>query len=121
MNKPEPAWNLYRTFLSVLDEGSLSGAARMLDLTQPPVARHIDALEASVGFKLFLRSQRGLSATDGALELRPHAETLASAAAALLRAASGHGREVRGTVRVSASEIVGAEVLPKILTCVREH
>jgi hypothetical protein len=44
----EPDWALYRTLLAVLDEGSLSGAARSLGLTQPTVARHIDALEAAL-------------------------------------------------------------------------
>jgi DNA-binding transcriptional LysR family regulator len=121
MNRTDPSWDLYRTFLAVLQEGSLSGAARSLGLTQPTVARHIDALEQEIGFKLFVRSQRGLAATEAALELKPYAEVLASTAAALLRAASGLGGNVRGTVRVSASEILGAEVLPPILASLREQ
>ena len=104
MTSTEPSWDFYRTFLAVLNEGSLSGAARVLGLTQPTVGRHIDALEAAIGFQLFTRSQHGLSATPAALELRPHAETLSSAAASLLRTASGQGGTVKGTVRVSASE-----------------
>ena len=36
-----PSWDLYRSFLSVLQQGSLSGAARALGLTQPTVGRHI--------------------------------------------------------------------------------
>ena len=121
MNAPEPAWDLYRTFLAVLQEGSLSGAARALGLTQPTVARHVDALEQAVGFQLFLRSQRGLAATETALELRPYAEALASTAAAMMRAASGQGRAIAGTVRVSASEVIGAEVLPPIFAALREE
>jgi len=117
MNTPkEPDWNLYRSFLAVLEEGSLSGAARALALTQPTIARHIEALEAAVGFQLFIRSQRGLAATTGALELKPYVESLAATSAAMVRAASGQGRVVKGTVRVSASEIVGAEILPAILS-----
>jgi DNA-binding transcriptional LysR family regulator len=54
----EPSWDLYRTFAAVLREGSLSAAARVLGLTQPSVARHIEALEQAVGGTLFLRSQR---------------------------------------------------------------
>ena len=115
----EPAWDLYRTFLAVLREGSLSGAARALGLTQPTVSRHVEALEAAVGLDLFVRSQRGLDPTEAALELRPYAETLAATTAAMLRAASGHGSAVSGTVRVSASEVVGVEVLPPILTALR--
>ncbi|RKP54696.1 LysR family transcriptional regulator [Pararobbsia silviterrae] len=115
----EPSWDLYRSFLGVLDEGSLSGAARALGLTQPTLGRHIDALEATLGLTLFTRSQSGFIPTDAALALGPYARTLASTATALLRAASGHGEGVRGTVRVSASEIVGVEVLPPILAALR--
>jgi len=121
MNHTGPSWDLYRTFLAVLREGSLSGAARSLGLTQPTVGRHIEALEQAVGFQLFTRSQRGLAATEAALELRPYAEVLSSTAASLLRAASGQGAAVKGTVRVSASEVVGVEVLPPILAALRER
>jgi DNA-binding transcriptional LysR family regulator len=111
----EPSWDFYRTFLAVLEHGSLSAAARDLGLTQPTVGRHIDALEQSVGAELFTRSQQGLLPTDAALVLKPYAETLASTTAALLRAASGSKDKVSGTVRISAGEIVGTEVLPSIL------
>ncbi|CAM2145755.1 LysR family transcriptional regulator [Pararobbsia alpina] len=115
----EPSWDLYRSFLGVVEEGSLSGAARALGLTQPTVGRHIDALEASIGITLFTRSQSGFIPTEAALALRPYAQTLASTATALLRAASGQGEGVRGTVRISASEVIGIEVLPPILTALR--
>lgn len=117
----EPDWNLYRSFLAVVEERSLSGAARRLGLTQPTVTRHIDALEEAVGADLFLRSQRGLIPTEMAVDLKPYAETLASTAAALLRTASGRAGEVRGSVRVSASEVVGVEHLPPILARLRRR
>ncbi len=115
MRLAEPSWDFYRTFLAVLEHGSLSAAARELGLTQPTVGRHILALEQAVGAELFTRSQQGLLPTDAAMVLKPYAETLASTAAALLRAASGSKDKVSGTVRISASEVIGAEVLPPIL------
>jgi len=115
----EPDWDLYRTFLAVVHEGSLSGAARRLGLTQPTVARHVDELERAVGADLFLRSQRGLTPTDMGLELKPHAEALALDAATLWRTASGRPGAVRGAVRISASEVVGVEHLPPILSALR--
>ena len=123
MTSTEPNWDLYRSFLSVMKEGSLSGAARALGLTQPTIGRHIDALEQSLGMSLFTRSQAGFIATDAAHALQPYAETLASASAALLRAASGMGRgedaRLTGSVRVTASEVVSIEVLPPILAQLR--
>jgi DNA-binding transcriptional LysR family regulator len=117
----EPDWDLYRTFLAVVQERSLSGAARRLGLTQPTVARHVNALEDAVGAALFLRSQRGLAPTEMALDLVPYAETLASTAAALLRSAGGRAGEVRGSVRVSVSEVVGVEHVPPILARLRRR
>ena len=112
----EPNWDLYRSFLSVLTEGSLSGAARTLGLTQPTVGRHIDALEQSLSLSLFTRSQSGFIPTDAAHALQSYAETLAATSSALLRAASGLGHgEIKGTVRITASEVVSVEVLPPIL------
>jgi len=107
-----------------MKEGSLSGAARALGLTQPTVGRHIDALEQALGLSLFTRSQAGFIATDAAHALLPYAETLASASSALLRAASGMGRgadaQISGTVRVTASEVVSVEVLPPLLAKLRD-
>lgn len=110
------SWDFYRTFLEVLREGSLSGAARSLGLTQPTVGRHVDALEEALGYALFIRTQQGLSPTQEALALGPYAEALESTSTALLRAASSQGAGVQGTIRITASDVVTVEVLPPIIT-----
>lgn len=115
-----PGWDLYRSFLAVMRDGSLSAAARTLELTQPTLGRHIAELEALLRAPLFVRSQAGLTPTQVALQLRPHAEAMAAAAAALERAASGHVDEPEGSVRLTASEFMGVEVLPPILAAFRE-
>jgi DNA-binding transcriptional LysR family regulator len=112
-------WELYRSFLAVLQEGSLSGAARALGLTQPTVGRHVTSLEEQLGVSLFTRSQAGLMPTEAAAALRADAEAMQTAAAALERTTGGLGSDVQGAVRISASEVVGAEVLPPILAELR--
>ena len=119
MKRAQPGWELYRSFLAVVREGSLSGAARALGLTQPTVGRHIDALEAALGVSLFTRSQVGLLASEGASLLVPHAQAMASAADALERAASGESDDDRGVVRITASEMIGSQVLPAALAAFR--
>jgi DNA-binding transcriptional LysR family regulator len=115
------SWELYRSFLAVLTEGSLSGAARALAVAQPTVGRHIAALERSLGTPLFTRSQTGLSPLESALSLRTYAEAMSNSVAALERAASSQGPGVRGVVRVTASEVIGVEVLPPIIAHLREQ
>ena len=115
MTKNDPSWDALRSFGEVMLDGSLSGAARRLGLTQPTVGRHVDALEASFGVALFARSPRGLSATQAALDLAPHVAAMTAAAGAAQRAASSEAGQDRGVVRVTASHVVGCELLPSIL------
>ncbi|GLQ99479.1 LysR family transcriptional regulator [Dyella mobilis] len=121
MTKTEPGWELYRSFLAVMREGSLSGAARALGMTQPSLGRHIRELEESLGVPLFARSPQGLSPTDLAHELAAHAQAMASASAALRRAATTRQDAIAGVVRIAASVMVGAEVLPPILAAFRQQ
>ncbi|MGV0875661.1 LysR family transcriptional regulator [Martelella sp. FLE1502] len=109
------SWDYYRTFLAVLESGSLSGAARLLGLTQPTVGRHIEALERDAGQQLFTRSQRGLEPTDTARAMRPLAEAMAASANAMRRASSETRDQISGSVRISASDVIAVEVLPEIL------
>lgn len=119
MTRPDPAWDHYRSFLAVLREGSLSGAARTLGMTQPSLGRHVRELEIALGIPLFSRGPQGLTPTEAALDLRPHAESMASAAESLRRAASGERSAARGVVRLTASDVIGVEVLPPILAAFR--
>ncbi len=121
MAESSPGWELYRSFLAVMREGSLSAAARSLGMTQPSLGRHMRELETALGAVLFARSPQGLTPTELARELVPHAEAMASASAALQRTASAGKDDIRGAVRVSASEVIGAEVLPPILTDFRQR
>jgi DNA-binding transcriptional LysR family regulator len=114
-------WELYRSFLAVLDAGSLSGAARALGVAQPTVGRHVATLEKALGIALFTRSQLGLMATEAGLSLRIYAESMQTTAAALERAAASQGTGVRGTVRITASDVIGVEVLPPIITRLHEQ
>jgi DNA-binding transcriptional LysR family regulator len=112
-------WDHYRSFLAVARRGSLSAAARELELTQPTLGRHIAALEEALGTDLFTRSQSGLHPTPAALELMPHAEAMAASAEAMQRAASAEAKDARGAVRLTASEMVGVQILPPMLTAFR--
>jgi DNA-binding transcriptional LysR family regulator len=113
-------WERQRAFLAVIDTGSLSAAARQLCAAQPTVRRRVEDLEAQLGVALFTRSPSGLTPTPLARELAQHARAMAIAAASLARAASAEADAASGAVRITASEVVGMEVLPSILADLRE-
>jgi DNA-binding transcriptional LysR family regulator len=115
MVSSDPDWTLYRSALAVLRAGSLSGAARGLGLTQPTIGRHIQTLESSLGATLFIRSLHGLSPTESIARIQPHLEALEASANAVQRSLSQGANGAAVAVRITASEIIGAEVLPTII------
>ena len=46
-------WSLVRSFLAVLEKGSLLAASRHLQLSQPTIGRHVAELESHLGLVLF--------------------------------------------------------------------
>lgn len=114
------AWNDQRIFLAVLEEGSLSAAARRLGLSHPTVRARIEALEERLGAVLFTRSVNGLTPTETAEVLRDPARAMAMASDLFVRVASAPAGEVAGTVRISVSEFMGIEVMPSMLARLHE-
>lgn len=118
MNMPkttQPDWTLIRSFLAVARNGSLSAAARALSTTQPTIGRHINELEASLDVVLFQRSRDGFQLTEKGAALFERAEPMAESAIGFARLAAGAANKIAGTVRITASEVVAAYVLPSIL------
>lgn len=113
------SWDDQHAFLAVLEEGSLSGAARRLGVAQPTVRARIEALEGALGSVLFTRSVNGLVPTEQARALADIARTMGKASEAFVRAASAPPGEVAGVVRLSVAEFVGIEVLPPMLASLR--
>ncbi|TKT75324.1 LysR family transcriptional regulator [Aquamicrobium sp. LC103] len=114
------SWDDQRIFLAVLEEGSLSAAARRLGLSHPTVRARIEALEDGLGTVLFTRSVNGLTPTETAEALRGPARAMAMASELFVRHASAPSGEVAGTVRISVPEFMGIEVVPAMLARLRE-
>ena len=114
-------WSLIRSFLAVLEQGSLMGAARTLHTSQPTVGRHVAELENQLGVVLFERTGRGLVPTATALQLAQSARTMEDGARELTRALSGAQSQTGGTVRITASVPVAVTLLPPLLAQIRQE
>ena len=108
-------WNHLRAFLATVEEGSLSAAARALNVSQPTLGRQVSALEQEIGVALFERVGTGLTLTKSGHELATHAREMADAATRFSLAASGQSQLVEGTVRLSVGELFAAHVMPAII------
>lgn len=97
----------------------MSAAARRLGQTQPTVSRQIAALEDALSVMLFERTARSVLLTEAGIELLDHVRAMASGANMVSLAASGQSQSVEGQVRITASELMSAYLLPPILKTLR--
>ena len=97
-------WALMRSFLAVMEAGSLLGAARQLSSSQPTLGRHVAQLEAQLGVPLFERTGHGLQP---------------QGADAVARTLTRDQAGIAGTVRISASRAVASYLLPPLLADLR--
>ncbi len=90
-----------RLFRAVATDGTLTGAARRLNLSQSAVSTQIRALEAALGHALFERRGRGLALTEAGRIALDHAEAVFRAAEDLTATLKETGR-ARRALRVGA-------------------
>ncbi len=105
-------WNLIKSFVAVAETGSLSAAARRLEASQPTLGRHIGELEQALGVTLFRRGRRGYELTEAGSTLYERGRVVSEQANAFSLLALGAVEAIEGTVRIAASEVVAAFVLP---------
>jgi DNA-binding transcriptional LysR family regulator len=112
-------WNQARSLLAVAEEGSLSAAADALGLTQPTITRQIAALENDLNVVLFVRTGRSVALTEAGLELLDYVRKMAEGANMMSLAASGKSQTIEGQVRITATEMTAAYLLPPLMDRIR--
>ncbi|MGB6099634.1 MAG: LysR substrate-binding domain-containing protein [Comamonas sp.] len=104
-----------RHFLAVAEEGHIGRAAARLHLSQPPLTRHIQALEEKIGVPLFVRTPKGVTLTEAGrtlLEEVPNLLALTQQATERTRLA-GQGLIGRLDVGLFGSGVL--DVIPRML------
>ena len=115
----EVDWNLVPTYVSVVESGSLSGAARALELAHPTVARHIQQLESQLGVALFERTANGLVLNDSGERLADVAARMHQEARTLESVGESVRSETTGRVRITIANLL-AELVPELLVPLKE-
>lgn len=100
--EPRMDWSDVRIFLAVCREGSTLAASRVLSISQPTVARRIDALEHALGLTLFDRDTRGFHPTADAERLRSTAVAMETAAKELAETAAAARTSRSSRIRITA-------------------
>ncbi len=112
-------WNLLNSFLAVANMGSLSKASAYLGSTQPTVGRHIGQIETQLNVRLFDRTQKGYKITELGMQLAEQAKSMKHYADNIALIAAGVEKQVAGTVRITASEMIAAHHLPIVIKQIR--
>ncbi len=113
-------WNQVRAFLATAEEGTFSAAARALKTSQPTIGRQIADLEARLGVTLLERSAKGPTLTEAGQNLLHHVRAMSDAATMISMAAIGQSADVSGRVRITAADMMAAQLIPRILMPLRQ-
>ena len=113
-------WNHARAFFVTVEEGSLSAAAKALNMSQPTLGRQVSALEKELGVSLFERVGRGYEITRSGIELYEHVKAMGEAANILSLSASGRSQSIEGSVSISATDTMSAYTLPPLIQKLRQ-
>lgn len=102
-------------FVAVAEEGHFGRAAERLSMTQPPLSRHIQALEREVGAELVDRSHRAIRLTEAGKVFLREARALLSGAESAAHLARRTARGIQGSLQLGFTSAVGHAALPWVL------
>lgn len=108
-------YNDLALFTRVVERGSFSDAARAAGLPKSSVTRGIARLEKELGVRLIQRTTRQRGVTDAGRELYERVRTAVGALEEAADAIREHGKEPRGTVRVTAPVDAAMMNLPEAM------
>jgi DNA-binding transcriptional LysR family regulator len=104
-----------RYFLTVAREGSITGAADFLHVTQPTLSRQLKDLEQELGKKLFIRSSHSIILTDEGMLLRKRAEEIVEMADKLEAEFSSMEETISGDVYIGGGETDAMKQIARVV------
>ena len=118
---PFENWDEIRTAYHVARLGTVSGAAEALGVHHATVIRHVDALEARLGAKLFQRHARGYTPTEAGTDLMQVAQATEDQLTQLAGRIKGRGSEVTGELVVTSLSGMAGLLTPVLAGFQAEH
>ncbi|MFC3395378.1 LysR family transcriptional regulator [Brenneria rubrifaciens] len=108
-------WNLLRTFLAIVQEGSISRAATRLHLTQPAVSLALKRLEERLGQNLIARNGNTFDLTSAGELVYHEALAIYGSIARLSVAVQNTPHDLSGVVRLALVSGVNSDVLDNVM------
>lgn len=114
-------WDEIRTAYHVARLGTVSAAAAHLGVHHATVIRHVDALEARLGVRLFQRHARGYTPTEAGQDLLSVAAVTDEQFVALAQRLRGRGAQVEGDLVITTIGGLARHLVPVIAAVQAEH
>jgi DNA-binding transcriptional LysR family regulator len=118
MKAPALQWDDLRIVLAIAEQGTLSAAALLLNVSHPTLSRRLQRIERRLGTRLFDRLPSALRATAAGEDVRQLALKWRGEAAALERRIGGLDVGADGAVRLTAPDAVAEYLLPDMLASI---
>ena len=109
-------WNALKIFLAIADSGTLTGAAKALEVNHSTVFRRLNTFEDEIGGRLFERLSHGYELTPMGEELLIEAKKIAASFDDMERHIVGKDIQPKGIVKITAPNNLAYRYLPQYLT-----
>jgi len=104
-----------KAFVSAVDEGSLTGAGKILGYTPSGISQLVSAMESELGFSLLIRKSNGVVPTKEGEIMYPHALEYIQKEADIYAAATELSGMYKGNVMIATFASIAAHTLPSII------
>ena len=99
-------------FLKIAEYENITQAAEALHISQPPLTRQLQALEAELGTELFIREKKRLHITEAGRFFRQQAGQVLALVEKTREQVRQMGAGLTGTLYIGATETAGSALLP---------
>lgn len=111
---------LLETFLTIVEEGTISQAAVKLHISQPALSRQLRELEKSVGTQLLIRSNKQVQLTPAGRTLRTRAQDILSMVHTTQEELAHPPRNIHGQLRIGAAESSSFGLIAKVIAEIQQ-
>lgn len=111
---------ILKYFITITEEGSITKAAKRLNMAQPPLSTQMIQLEEELGVCLFIRGKKHIQLTEAGIFLKSRAEEIISSFELLERQMCDYKEGNKGRITIGAVEAVATHYLPELLSGFRQ-
>ena len=110
-----------RYFISIVENGNISQASKILHIAQPPLSMSMKQLEAELNCTLFIRGSRSISLTDAGKIFYSRAKLIVNQVAQIKSDLSGLDTDFEGVIRLGVMSSATAIIMKPIESFHKEH